>query len=33
MARDCEADGFLSKSNGLEQLPGELISLIDSSTF
>src|SRR5215467_5253015 len=24
MARDCEADGFLSKANGLERLPGEL---------
>ena len=33
MARDCEADGFLSKAAGLEQLPGELASLIDSSTF
>jgi len=33
MARDCDADGFLSKSNGLDQLPAELISLIDAEMF
>jgi CheY-like chemotaxis protein len=33
LARDCEADGFLSKANGLEQLPKELKTLIDTSLF
>jgi CheY-like chemotaxis protein len=29
LARDCEADGFLSKASGLEQLPGEIAHLIE----
>jgi CheY-like chemotaxis protein len=33
MARECEADGFLSKANGLELLPNELQRLIDTSLF
>lgn len=33
LARDCEADGFLSKTSGLEQLPRELTSLIDTALF
>ena len=33
LARDCEADGFLSKANGLEQLPRELKILIDTALF
>jgi two-component system cell cycle response regulator DivK len=33
MARECEADGFLSKANGLDQLPKELALLIDTSIF
>lgn len=33
MARECEADGFLSKANGLEQLPKELALLIETSVF
>ncbi len=33
MARDCEADGFLSKTAGLEQLPKELALLIETSLF
>jgi CheY-like chemotaxis protein len=33
LARDCEADGFLSKANGLEQLPRELKMLIDTALF
>jgi len=33
MARDCEADGFLSKSSGLEVLPKELALLIESAVF
>ena len=33
MARECEADGFLSKSNGLDQLPQELELLIESALF
>lgn len=33
MARDCEADGFLSKSAGLEQLPKALARLIETSLF
>ena len=30
LARDCEADGFLSKSDGLESLPEELRLLCES---
>lgn len=33
MARECEADGFLSKSNGLDQLPQELELLIETALF
>lgn len=33
MARDCEADGFLSKSNGLDKLPKELKLLIETALF
>jgi adenylate cyclase len=33
MARDCEADGFLSKSNGLDKLPKELATLIETALF
>ena len=33
MARDCEADGFLSKANGLDRLPKELALLIDTALF
>ena len=33
MARECEADGFLSKANGLERLPNDLALLIDSALF
>jgi CheY-like chemotaxis protein len=33
MARDCEADGFLSKANGLERLPEELELLIETTLF
>ncbi|MDB4959813.1 MAG: response regulator [Myxococcales bacterium] len=33
MARDCEADGFLSKSDGLESLPKDLALLIESALF
>jgi CheY-like chemotaxis protein len=33
MARDCEADGFLSKSNGLDRLPTELALLIQTAMF
>jgi CheY-like chemotaxis protein len=33
MARDCEADGYLSKSNGLEKLPKELAMLIETTLF
>lgn len=33
IARDCEADGFLSKANGLEQLPKELAFLIETALF
>jgi CheY-like chemotaxis protein len=32
LARDCEADGFLSKANGLDRLPDELAHLIESAT-
>jgi CheY-like chemotaxis protein len=33
MARDCEADGFLSKANGLDRLPTELAQLIEAAVF
>ena len=33
LARECEADGFLSKSNGLDGLPEELELLIESALF
>ena len=33
LARECEADGFLTKANGLDQLPAELARLIGSSVF
>lgn len=33
MARECEADGFLSKANGLDQLPQELELLIETALF
>jgi len=33
MARDCEADGFLSKANGLDVLPKELSLLIETALF
>ncbi|HEX4420006.1 MAG TPA: response regulator [Kofleriaceae bacterium] len=33
MARDCEADGYLSKSNGLEKLPKELAMMIETTLF
>ena len=33
MARDCEADGCLSKANGLDRLPKELQLLIETALF
>lgn len=33
MARECEADGYLSKANGLDGLPDELKQLIDAALF
>lgn len=33
MARDCEADGFLSKASGLERLPRDLAHLIETALF
>jgi len=33
MARTCEADGFLSKANGLIHLPDELALLIETALF
>jgi hypothetical protein len=33
MARECEADGYLSKSNGLERLPRDLEQLIEAALF
>ena len=33
MARECEADGFLSKANGLDQLPQEVALLLESAVF
>jgi adenylate cyclase len=32
-ARDCDADGYLSKSNGLDTLADELARLIDTTLF
>jgi CheY-like chemotaxis protein len=33
MARECEADGYLSKASGLERLPRELALLIETALF
>ncbi len=33
LARECEADGYLSKVNGLERLPEELAFLIENTVF
>jgi CheY-like chemotaxis protein len=33
MARECEADGFLSKANGIDRLPYELELLINTALF
>ncbi len=33
LARECEADAFLSKESGLDALPRELALLIDSALF
>lgn len=33
LARECEADGFLSKMRGVDSLPGELQLLIDTALF
>src|SRR5688572_32546863 len=33
LARECEADGYVSKVNGLERLPQELELLLDTSLF
>lgn len=33
LARECEADGFLTKLHGLARLPGELALLIDNAQF
>jgi CheY-like chemotaxis protein len=33
MARDCEADGFLSKASGLDRLPRELAAMIEAAVF
>ena len=33
LARECEADGFLSKANGLDRLPQELELLIETALF
>jgi CheY-like chemotaxis protein len=33
MARECEADGFLSKASGLDRLPRELAHLIETAVF
>jgi CheY-like chemotaxis protein len=33
MARTCEADGFLSKANGLVRLPDEIERLIETALF
>ena len=33
VARECEADGYLSKSSGLDSLPSELKALIEAALF
>lgn len=33
LARECDADGFLSKAAGLEQLPKQLTYLIETAQF
>lgn len=33
LARDCEADGYLTKGSGLDELPESLASLIDTVLF
>jgi CheY-like chemotaxis protein len=33
LARECEADGFLSKAGGLDHLPDELRMLIETTLF
>ncbi|HEU0034061.1 MAG TPA: response regulator [Kofleriaceae bacterium] len=33
LARDCEADGFLSKAQGLDQLPKEVAFLFENALF
>jgi DNA-binding response OmpR family regulator len=33
LARECDADGYLSKVNGLDRLPQELELLVKSSAF
>ncbi len=33
MARECEADGFLSKGSGLERLPQEIEQLLETTLF
>ena len=33
MARDCEADGYLSKAGGLDRLPIELARLVETALF
>jgi CheY-like chemotaxis protein len=33
LARECEADGFLSKAAGLDRLPQELERLIETALF
>jgi|SRR5690606_8828409 len=33
LARDCEADGYLSKLNGLDNLPEELSLLLETTMF
>jgi CheY-like chemotaxis protein len=33
LARECEADGFLSKVSGLDRLPHELANLLASTMF
>ena len=33
VARECEADGFVSKANGLDQLPYELEMLLETTQF
>jgi CheY-like chemotaxis protein len=33
LARECEADGFISKSSGLERLPQEIARLLDAALF